>query len=109
MRTVRDVQRLRYLSVLDEGRAIPAWIDAVLERAVHPTPAKRHEALSEFAFALRQPGAGPWPPCPATGPAPSGALLAGGALVLALIVLLQFMWLQGRSAAISSHVASHSP
>ncbi|MEO3691779.1 bifunctional protein-serine/threonine kinase/phosphatase [Roseateles paludis] len=111
VRTVQDVQRLRYLSVLDEGRAIPAWIDAVLERAVHPTPAKRHEALSEFAFALRQPGA----EALAVRPRPLAQrhpvrFWQAVSLVLALIVLLQFMWLQGRSAANSSHVtSSHSP
>ena len=47
--------KLHYASALDEHRAIPAWMDAVLRRAVHPNPLKRQEALSEFVHDLRQP------------------------------------------------------
>lgn len=50
-------RRLMYDSVLDERRAIPAWIDAVLKRAVDPSPHKRYEALSEFVQDLRRPNA----------------------------------------------------
>ena len=52
------LSRLRYASALhDESRPIPAWIDAVLERAVHPNPLKRQAELSEFVHELHQPGA----------------------------------------------------
>ena len=58
LRTRAALTRLRYASALhDERRPIPAWIDAVLERAVHPDPLKRQEALSEFVHDLRQPSA----------------------------------------------------
>ncbi len=57
LRTRAALVRLRYASALDERRPIPAWIDAVLERAVHPDPQRRQEALSEFVHDLRQPGA----------------------------------------------------
>ena len=57
LRTRAALVRLRYASALDERRPIPAWIDAVLERAVHPSPQKRQEVLSEFVHDLRQPGA----------------------------------------------------
>lgn len=58
LRTRAALARLRYASALhDERRAIPAWIDAALERAVHPDPLKRQEALSEFVHDLHQPGA----------------------------------------------------
>lgn len=55
IRTRSDRRRLAYAGALDEQRAIPAWIDEVLRRAVHPDPAERHEALSEFVHDLRHP------------------------------------------------------
>jgi serine/threonine protein kinase/serine/threonine protein phosphatase PrpC len=47
--------RLMYDSVLDEKREIPAWIDMVLRKALHPDPAKRYEELSEYVYDLRHP------------------------------------------------------
>ncbi|SDJ44156.1 bifunctional protein-serine/threonine kinase/phosphatase [Variovorax sp. OV700] len=55
IRTRADQRNLQYRSALDAQRAIPAWIDEVLRKAVHPNPLKRHEALSEFVQDLRQP------------------------------------------------------
>jgi hypothetical protein len=46
---------LQYDSVREEGRDIPAWIDDVLRKAVHPIPAKRYDELSEFVYELRHP------------------------------------------------------
>ncbi|MHB1246653.1 MAG: protein kinase domain-containing protein [Sulfuriferula sp.] len=54
-RTKSAQDRLKYDSVLDEDREIPAWIDDVLRKAVHPNPYKRYEELSEFLFDLRHP------------------------------------------------------
>lgn len=48
--------RLVYESALDYDREIPAWVDDVLKKAVHPDPAKRYPELSEFVHELRQPG-----------------------------------------------------
>jgi len=56
-RTRAAQSRLRYASVLDDDREIPAWIDEVLRKAVHPNPGKRHEEVSEFAHDLRHPSA----------------------------------------------------
>lgn len=54
--TTRAAQRrLVYASALDETRAIPAWIDDVLKKAVHPDPVKRTQELSEFVYDLRHP------------------------------------------------------
>ncbi len=47
--------RLQYQSVLDDKRDIPAWIDDVFRKALHPDPAKRYEELSEFVYGLRHP------------------------------------------------------
>jgi serine/threonine protein kinase len=54
-RTKTAQSRLVYHSVLDDDREIPAWIDDVLRKAVHPNPAKRYEELSEFVYDLRHP------------------------------------------------------
>ena len=48
-------RKLSYQSVLDAERAIPAWIDGALRKAVHPNPLKRYDALSEFIYDLRHP------------------------------------------------------
>jgi serine/threonine protein kinase/serine/threonine protein phosphatase PrpC len=54
--TTRAAQRkLKYQSVLDDERTIPAWIDEAIRKAVHPDPYKRYEELSEFVFDLRHP------------------------------------------------------
>ena len=54
-RTRAAQSKLRYRSVLGDDRDIPAWIDEVLRRAVHPSPDKRYEELSEFVHDLRHP------------------------------------------------------
>lgn len=41
-------KKLSYRSVLDDEREIPAWIDDVLRKAVHPNPFQGYEELSEF-------------------------------------------------------------
>jgi len=54
--TTRSAQhRLSYRSALDDRRAIPAWVDEALRKAVHPLPHRRHEALSEFITDLNRP------------------------------------------------------
>lgn len=55
-RTRAAQRKLVYRSVRAEGREIPAWIDEVLRKAVHPDPRQRHAELSELLFDLRQPG-----------------------------------------------------
>ena len=54
-RTLSAQKNLRYESVLHADREIPGWIDKVLEKAVHPNPLKRYEALSEYVYDLRHP------------------------------------------------------
>jgi serine/threonine protein phosphatase PrpC len=54
-RTRAAQRKLHYRSVLEDGREIPAWIDAVLRKALHPDPRQRHETLSEFVHDLRHP------------------------------------------------------
>jgi len=54
-RTRAAQRNLQYDSVLDDHREIPAWIDAVLKKAVHPNPSKRYDELSEFIYDLRHP------------------------------------------------------
>jgi serine/threonine protein phosphatase PrpC/predicted Ser/Thr protein kinase len=54
-RTKAQQRKLKYASALDDQRAIPAWVDKVLQKAVHPDPEKRYGELSEFLYDLRHP------------------------------------------------------
>ncbi|MBR0564878.1 bifunctional protein-serine/threonine kinase/phosphatase [Azoarcus sp. L1K30] len=54
-RTRAAQRKLKYASVLDDHRDIPAWLDPVLAKAVHPDPNQRHAELSEFLYDLRHP------------------------------------------------------
>ncbi len=57
LRSPADLRGLRYIPVRDRRPDLPAWLDAVLRRALHPHAAKRQEALSEFIHDLHMPGA----------------------------------------------------
>jgi serine/threonine protein phosphatase PrpC len=54
-RTRAAQNKLTYQSLREHDRGVPAWIDDVLRKALHPDPYKRYEDLSEFIFELRQP------------------------------------------------------
>ena len=54
-RTRAAQRQLKYRSVLDDEREIPAWLDDVLRKATHPDPNRRYEELSEFVHDLRHP------------------------------------------------------
>jgi serine/threonine protein kinase len=54
-RTKSAQNKLRYDSLLDEKREIPAWVDGAIRKTVHPNPYKRHEDVSEYVFDLRHP------------------------------------------------------
>jgi serine/threonine protein phosphatase PrpC/ribosomal protein L39E len=91
-RTKSQQRKLRYKSVLDDNREIPAWIDAVLKKAVHPEPYQRYDELSEFMFDLRHPNKGllelPSAPLAARNPLLFWKLLSAGLFVVVLILLL---------------------
>ena len=54
--TTRSAQnKLKYQSALHKDRAIPAWVDEVIKKAVHPNPYSRYEELTEFVYNLRRP------------------------------------------------------
>ena len=54
-RTKSQQRKLKYQSVLDDNRDIPAWIDGALKKAVDPDPYRRYDELSEFLFDMRHP------------------------------------------------------
>lgn len=54
-RTRAAQNKLRYDPAVRDDREIPAWIDGVLRKAVHPNPLKRYAELSEFVYDLRHP------------------------------------------------------
>ncbi len=77
-RTRAAQRQLKYRSVLDDEREIPAWIDEVLRKATHPDPTKRYEELSEFVYELAPPEPGlSEPDAGAVARAQSGRVLAG--------------------------------
>lgn len=49
-------RKIAYTPAAGAHRNLPAWIDPVLRKAVHPDPSRRQEALSEFVHDLRHPG-----------------------------------------------------
>lgn len=54
--TTKSAQRnLRYQTVLDDDKSIPAWMDDAIKKAVQPMPAKRYTEISEFIQDLRRP------------------------------------------------------
>jgi serine/threonine protein phosphatase PrpC len=56
VRTRADAHRLRYVPVRHLRPDLPEWVDAVLQKALHPDPAKRQQVVSEFVFDMRTPG-----------------------------------------------------
>ncbi|OJX20303.1 MAG: protein kinase [Burkholderiales bacterium 68-20] len=51
-----DPRRLRYVPLAHHRPDLPAWLDAVLRKALHPQPARRQQAAAEFVHDLRAPG-----------------------------------------------------
>jgi serine/threonine protein kinase len=91
-RTKSQQRKLKYSSLRDDNHDIPAWIDGVLRKAVHPDPYQRYEALSEYIHDLRHPN-------PAFLNMPSTPLIERNpllfwkclSLILALIIMLLFI------------------
>lgn len=49
------LNRLEYRSALDDERALPAWVEEALRKALLINPARRYRELSEFVADLRRP------------------------------------------------------
>src|SRR5258708_38584473 len=95
--TTKSQQRkLRFISARDDNREIPAWIDGMLRKAVHPDPYKRYDELSEFVFDLRHPNKNVLSPStvPLIERNPS-LFWKGLSAVLAVVILLLLIKLQG--------------
>lgn len=56
LRNPRDVQSLRCVPIRSLRPDLPAWLDAVLRKALHPQPHKRQAVLTEFIADLHSPG-----------------------------------------------------
>lgn len=56
VRTPADARRLRYVPLRHHRPDLPAWLDAVLRKALQPDPGRRQEAVSEFVHDLHAPG-----------------------------------------------------
>jgi serine/threonine protein phosphatase PrpC len=55
VRSPADLRHLRYIPLRHHRPDLPAWVDAVLAKALHPNPAKRQEVISEFIHDLKAP------------------------------------------------------
>lgn len=53
-----DLGHLRYPPLMLENAAIPAWVDAAIEKALSPDPAARYGDVDEFIHDLHTPGEG---------------------------------------------------
>lgn len=56
LRSPAGLRRLRYTPLRHLRPDLPAWLDAVLHKALQPQPARRQEAVSEFLHDLQAPG-----------------------------------------------------
>lgn len=56
VRSPADLRRLRYIPLRHHRPDLPAWVDAVLAKALHPDPARRQAVISEFVHDLSAPG-----------------------------------------------------
>jgi hypothetical protein len=57
VRSAADLRKLRYNPVRHLRPELPAWLDAVLQKALQPDPSKRQEVVSELVGDLRNPDA----------------------------------------------------
>ncbi|GMQ89195.1 MAG: bifunctional protein-serine/threonine kinase/phosphatase [Gammaproteobacteria bacterium] len=53
--TVRNMNKVSYVSIRKHNKAIPTWIDGALMKAVAINPERRHSLLSEFVYELSHP------------------------------------------------------
>ncbi|MEE9421730.1 MAG: bifunctional protein-serine/threonine kinase/phosphatase, partial [Gammaproteobacteria bacterium] len=53
--TVKNMDKVKYLSASDRNDSIPNWIDGALRKAVSINPDRRHTLLSEFIYELSHP------------------------------------------------------
>ncbi|MFQ5643810.1 MAG: serine/threonine protein kinase, partial [Thiogranum sp.] len=53
--TERNMNKVRYVSIREHNRAVPAWVDGALMKAVAINPERRHGLLSEFVYELSHP------------------------------------------------------
>lgn len=56
LRKPADLRRLRCTPLRHHRPELPAWLDAVLHKALQPLPARRQQVVSELLHDLRRPG-----------------------------------------------------
>jgi serine/threonine protein phosphatase PrpC len=54
-RTRSQQSKLKFCAVRDQRADVPDWVEGAIKMAVHPDPAKRYQALSEFVHDLSNP------------------------------------------------------
>lgn len=53
--SVKNIKRVRYISLKHYSPEIPIWVDKAVEKAVNINPDNRFSILSEFTYALNKP------------------------------------------------------
>jgi len=51
----KDKKNINYSPTYHHNKNVPLWMDEAIKRAVHPEPAKRYEALSQFIYDIKHP------------------------------------------------------
>ncbi|MBP2234321.1 serine/threonine protein phosphatase PrpC [Sinorhizobium kostiense] len=54
-RNRKQQQKLRFGTLREIRPDVPDWVEGAIRKAVHPDPAKRYQALSEFVYDLSHP------------------------------------------------------
>jgi protein phosphatase len=52
---LKSLQKLTYISACSINPLVPFWLDKTLEKALHITPERRYESLSEWLQDLKRP------------------------------------------------------
>jgi serine/threonine protein kinase len=58
IRSKRELPHMKYKSIREFNPEVPAWVDVVLRKSVHPDPVRRYEHISEFIYDLSHPNPG---------------------------------------------------
>ena len=53
--SVKNIKRVKYISIKRYNPEIPVWVDKAIEKAVNINPEHRFSILSEFTYALNKP------------------------------------------------------
>lgn len=92
-RLARTPERLRYIPAARHNPLVPAWLDRVLMRSLHPAPECRYPALGDWLHDLHNPRIPHDPPAAFARPDIPGDSLWLTLLIVSVLGNLAFIWL----------------